>query len=307
MTKDIGYIVRSKEESEKVQNALFEKGLVWSGGMESELYFPTSTHPPYVIFARGEIITWDNMENAKAQSTARLVEADSLLNPARHITAEQMFNELVEAGEIAEKVDFPVGMWIGWKVDDIEYPPPVLEEIIPIPQETVNGINLPSNTGEKNMTTYKQIVQNLTTPVPDTNPKRQYGMRSIPLNLWSPLASAYGAVGLYNGSLKYGQGNYKATPVEASIYIAAMLRHAVAWAEGQEYDPADGVPNLAGVLANVAIILDARANGTLIDDRQIPSGYLDEIEKLKDIVVSLQKLHEGKTPRHYTIANKKVK
>lgn len=139
---------------------------------------------------------------------------------------------------------------------------------------------------------------------PDTNPKRQYGMRSIPLNLWSPLASAYGAIGLYNGSLKYGRGNYKATPVEASIYIAATLRHMVAWAEGQEFDLADGVPNLAGALANIAILIDARANGTLIDDRQIPSGYLNEIEKLKDLVVSLQELHKDKNPKHYTLADK---
>lgn len=135
----------------------------------------------------------------------------------------------------------------------------------------------------------------------ETNPKRQYGMSSIPLNLWSPLASSYGAVGLYNGSLKYGQGNYKATPVEASIYIAAAMRHLNAWAEGEEYDQADGVPNLGGVLANIAILIDSRAAGTLIDDRQLPGGYLQEREKLKEIVKSLQVLHAGKTPKHFTI------
>jgi len=140
---------------------------------------------------------------------------------------------------------------------------------------------------------------------PDTNPKRQFGMSSIPLNLWSPLASAYGAVSLYNGSLKYGRGNYRATPVEASIYIAAALRHLMAWAEGEEFDPADGCPNLGGVLANIAILLDARAVGTLIDDRQLPSGYLKEREALKEIVRKLQEVHAGKDPRHYTIADKR--
>jgi len=140
---------------------------------------------------------------------------------------------------------------------------------------------------------------------PDTNPKRQYGLSAIPLNLWSPLASAYGAVSLYNGSLKYGRGNYRATKVEASIYIAAALRHLMAWAEGEEFDPADGCPNLGGVLANIAILLDARASGTLIDDRQIPSGYLKEREMLKEIVKQLQVVHAGKDPRHYTIADAK--
>lgn len=135
----------------------------------------------------------------------------------------------------------------------------------------------------------------------DTNPKRQYGVSSVPLNMWSPLASAYGALGLYNGALKYGKANFANTPVEASIYIAAAFRHLSAWASGQEFDPADGVPNLGGVLANIAIILEARAAGTLIDDRLRMDGYLKEIDALKEIVKSLNELHAGKNPKHYTL------
>jgi hypothetical protein len=142
-------------------------------------------------------------------------------------------------------------------------------------------------------------------PQPDTNPKKQYGLASIPLHMWSPLASAYGALGLYNGSLKYGSANFANTPVEASIYIAAAQRHLAAWASGEEFDPADGVPNLGGVLANVAILLEARAAGTLIDDRLSMAGYLKERDTLKDIVKKLQEVHAGKNPRHYTIADKK--
>lgn len=135
---------------------------------------------------------------------------------------------------------------------------------------------------------------------PDTNPKRQYGVASVPLNMWSPLASAYGALGLYNGALKYGKANFANTPVEASIYIAAAMRHLSAWASGQEDDPADGVPNLGGVLANIAILLEARAAGMLIDDRLKMEGYLKELDLLKDKVKALNKLHEGKDPKHYT-------
>lgn len=137
-------------------------------------------------------------------------------------------------------------------------------------------------------------------PVADTNPKRQYGVSSVPLNMWSPLASAYGALGLYNGGLKYGKANFTNTPVEASIYIAAAFRHLSAWAAGQEDDPVDGVPNLGGVLANIAILLEARAAGTLIDDRLLMSGYLKEIEMLKEKVKHLNLLHADKNPRHYT-------
>ncbi len=141
--------------------------------------------------------------------------------------------------------------------------------------------------------------------VADTNPKKQFGDKSIPLNLWPALASAYGALGLYNGKLKYGLSNFNATPVEASIYIAGAMRHLAAWAEGEEFDPADGVPNLGGVLANIAIILEARAAGTLIDDRKMGNGYLKEREALKAIVAALQVLHADKAPYHYTIQDAK--
>lgn len=135
----------------------------------------------------------------------------------------------------------------------------------------------------------------------ETNPKKQYGDKGIPLHLWPALASSYGAVALYNGSLKYGRNNFKATPVDASIYIAAAKRHLEAWAEGEELDPVDGVPNLAGVLANIAILLEARAAGTLIDDRNIGTGYLKERDSLKSVVASLQELHKDKSPKHYTL------
>jgi hypothetical protein len=143
--------------------------------------------------------------------------------------------------------------------------------------------------------------------VPDANPKKQYGLQSMPISMWSPLATAYGALGLYNGSLKYGRGNYKAVPVEASIYIDAALRHLLAWAEGEEYDLSDGVPNLGGVLANIAILIDARSIGNLIDDRQISGGYLKEREKLREILKNLSEVvHKGKTPKHYSIADNKT-
>jgi hypothetical protein len=152
---------------------------------------------------------------------------------------------------------------------------------------------------------YPPTVQQEDDSLPETNPKKQFGDKAIPLNLWPALASAYGALGLYNGKLKYGMSNFNATPVEASIYIAGAMRHLAAWAEGEEFDPADGVPNLGGVLANIAIILEARAAGTIVDDRKLGTGYLKEREALKKIVASLQVLHSDKNPRHYTIQDTK--
>lgn len=136
--------------------------------------------------------------------------------------------------------------------------------------------------------------------VPDTNPKKQYGLSAIPLEMWPDLASAYGALALYNGSLKYGKANFANTPVEASIYIAALRRHLASWVAGEEFDPVDGVPHLGGVLANAAILLSARAAGTLIDDRMLLDGYLKERDALKALVAPIQAVHAGKNPKHYT-------
>lgn len=141
-------------------------------------------------------------------------------------------------------------------------------------------------------------------PKEDTNPKKQYGVQNIPLHYWSTLASSYGALAFYNGALKYGKANFANTPVEAGIYIDGAMRHLAAWVAGEEFDPADGVPNLGGVLANIAILLEARSAGTLIDDRPKLHGYLKEREALKEVVKHLNKLHEGKTPKHYVQGGK---
>lgn len=135
------------------------------------------------------------------------------------------------------------------------------------------------------------------------NPKAIFGAQKIPMHLASPLATAYMALGLANGAMKYGTANFKATPVLASIYLDGLLRHTKAWIEGEEFDPDDGVPNLAGALANLAIIIEARANGTLIDDRPIGDGWIKEREHLTEIYRNLKKLHEGKNPHHFTRNN----
>lgn len=131
------------------------------------------------------------------------------------------------------------------------------------------------------------------------NPKQSQGLAKMPLHYWSPLASAYGALGLTNG-LKYGLNNYKATPVIMSIYLSATLRHLYALMEGQEND-ADGCPHIAAILANMAIILESRAVGQMVDDRNMQGGYLKEIDKLTEISNKLQAIHKDKKPYHYTI------
>lgn len=152
-------------------------------------------------------------------------------------------------------------------------------------------VNKPKENLSLDMSDKKITIDNI-------NPKQAIGLSKLPLHLWSPLASAYGCLGLMNGK-KYGYGNFKATPVIASIYISATKRHLSAWEEGQELD-SDGVPHLSAILANIAILLESRSVGTLIDDRNIQGGYLKEIDELTKIANRINEIHKD-TYHHYTI------
>ena len=144
-----------------------------------------------------------------------------------------------------------------------------------------------------------------TTPLPGLfgsaeNPKDLIGSGKLPLHLWPTSATAMGSIAMLNGTLKYGRANWRATPVRASIYVDACHRHLAAWFEGHEADE-EGVPHLSSALACLAIIVDARAAGTLRDDRQVEGGYKALVGELTPLVDRLRKLHEGKSPKHFTI------
>jgi len=68
------------------------------------------------------------------------------------------------------------------------------------------------------------------------------------------------------GEQKYGRYNY-CKGHKASQLMAALLRHAYAWFEGEENDPVDGQPHLGSVRACCAMLLRQQELGTLIDDR----------------------------------------
>jgi hypothetical protein len=133
----------------------------------------------------------------------------------------------------------------------------------------------------------------------DVNPKQALGLSSVPMTMLSPIACAYGSVAKLNGSLSYGLSNFVGTEVIMSIYLDAIRRHLDAFICGEEVDAKDKVPHLGAIMANVDIILCARAAGTLIDDRALIKGYREEMDKLKPLVNSLKEFHSEKYPKHF--------
>ena len=138
--------------------------------------------------------------------------------------------------------------------------------------------------------------------VKHTNPKDAVGSDKLPLHLWPMSATAYGCIGLANGMLKYGRANWREAGIRPSIYVDACIRHLTDWFEGQECDPEDGVHNLSGAIACLAIIIDASVTGKLNDDRNYNgSGWREARAKMEPHVARLKELHSHRHPKHYSI------
>jgi hypothetical protein len=142
-------------------------------------------------------------------------------------------------------------------------------------------------------------------PPKAVNPKDGIGNTKLPLHLWPFSATAQGSLALLDGMLKYGRLNWRGTEVRASVYVGALLRHVAEWLEGVNVDAKSGLHPLAHGLACLAIIVDAEAAGTLVDDRNYPGGYVELAEALTPQVARLQALYaDVKAPHHWTIKDR---
>lgn len=103
-------------------------------------------------------------------------------------------------------------------------------------------------------------------PLPE-NPKALYGRAkpSIGLVPAGALIQMAGVMGL--GADKYGPFNWRKDPVQSMTYVHAAMRHLLSWLDGESTDPESGESHLAHVASCMAILMDAEACNTLIDDR----------------------------------------
>jgi hypothetical protein len=105
----------------------------------------------------------------------------------------------------------------------------------------------------------------------NSNPKDAIGVNKSPLNLVPPALLIYAAEGMRDGAKKYSPFNWRDSKVRASIYLAASLRHLLAYLDGEECAQDSGVHHLAHAVAGLGILIDAKENDCLIDDRP-PKG-----------------------------------
>ena len=115
------------------------------------------------------------------------------------------------------------------------------------------------------------------TPYPDGNPKTAMGAKKPDLSVVPPSSLLHLATAMMNGAEKYGPFNWRDQPVSARTYVAAAMRHLLAFLDGENFS-ADTVEadlpvhHLAHVMACCAIVLDAGELGKLMDNRPQVEG-----------------------------------
>ena len=138
--------------------------------------------------------------------------------------------------------------------------------------------------------------------VRETNPKDALSSTKAPLEDVPLSAALFAAMQMRNGNLKYGRYNYRACGVRASVYYAGLMRHLIDWYNGNDLDE-DGVPNMAGMAANLFILADAVAHGYMVDDRPPKVDMRNLIQQAEGEAKRAIERFGDRDPRHYSIAD----
>jgi len=133
-----------------------------------------------------------------------------------------------------------------------------------------------------------------------TNPKDAIGVLKVPLHMLSPVAKAQWALAQFVGNAKYGLANWRAAGVRSTVYLSAMQRHMDAYLSGEEFDPVDGTHHLGNVMACCAIILDAQAYGSLVDDRPMFVDIRPTYAQVEAQMKVIAEKYKDVKPTHYT-------
>lgn len=120
------------------------------------------------------------------------------------------------------------------------------------------------------------------------NPKKIFGASKPDLSLVPSVSISHTAMAFEDGAYKYGPYNWRERAVEARTYIAAAKRHLNDFLDGADTASDSEVHNLGHVMACCAIILDAQAQGNLIDNRPVKGMSAEVNDELKELKKSFK-------------------
>ena len=119
-------------------------------------------------------------------------------------------------------------------------------------------------------------------------------MSTVPANVMAEIG-----VAMLEGTAKYGRHNYRAVGVRASVYYDALMRHMMAWWEGEDLDPDTEMSHVTKALSCLVVLRDSMLQENWTDDRPIISKpFYPKLNKLSGEILDR---HKDKNPHHYTI------
>jgi hypothetical protein len=122
------------------------------------------------------------------------------------------------------------------------------------------------------------------------NPMAAAGRQKVELGTMPTLPMLYQAAVHDLGADKYGPFNWREKPIPIRDYISAIQRHLALSSAGENLDDESGLPHLAHMMANCAIMIDADAAGTLNDDRRTTPSLASEMKRIAELKKSWPKM-----------------
>lgn len=111
----------------------------------------------------------------------------------------------------------------------------------------------------------------------ENDPKAIVGRTKPPMDAIPPVSILLLGQAMKDGKEKYGPMNWRNSEVVATTYYNAILRHLLAWFDGESVAEDSGTHHLAHIMAGCAILLDAMQSGTLEDDRPVTPGKTSDL------------------------------
>jgi hypothetical protein len=130
------------------------------------------------------------------------------------------------------------------------------------------------------------------------NPKQRYGDTKVNLALIPSAGLIFAALGFHDGAIKYGPLNWRQDKVEIMTYIAAAMRHLIAFVDREDLSEAElwnhpdtkkhwatmhlgQKPHLGHAIACLMILADAISLDHVIDNRPLPGPAPSLFQKWK--------------------------
>lgn len=157
-------------------------------------------------------------------------------------------------------------------------------------------------------TTISGVGMASTVSAPDakpTNPKDMVGIRKTPMSTVPANVLAEVGVAMLEGASKYGRHNYRVAGVRASVYYDGVMRHLMAWWEGEDIDPDSGLSHITKAITSLVVLRDSMMQGMCTDDR--PPRAVSFFPDLNAAASAIVDKYADKCPRHYTIADTGMK